>query len=292
MAVLDKRRKVNFHQGDCFELLKDVPDESIDLILSSPPYCMKKEYEDSDNPADFLYQHEIIAPELCRILKPGGSICWQVGMHVDDGVVTPLDYLTMQAFSGCLDLKLRNRIIWTYGHGLHCNSRFSGRHESMLWFTRGDNYKFNLDAVRIPQKYPGKLGYKGPNRGKLTGNPLGKNPSDVWDMPNVKGNHVEKTEHPCQFPIALAQRAIRALTNMGDIVFDPFSGSGSTLCAATIEKRRSLGFELSKKYFKIANSRISKAKTGGLRYRDHAITLMEPDPRSKVAINPFASGSS
>jgi adenine-specific DNA-methyltransferase len=88
-------------------------------------------------------------------------------------------------------LKLRNRIVWTFGHGLHCQKRFSGRHETILWFTKSDDYKFKLDPVRVPSKYPFKKYFKGPNKGRISSNPLGKNPADVWDIPNVKANRAE-----------------------------------------------------------------------------------------------------
>jgi adenine-specific DNA-methyltransferase len=134
-------------------------------------------------------------------------------------------------------LILRNRIIRTFGHGVHASRRFSGRHETILWYTKGHNYHFDLDAVRVPQKYPGKRHYKGSKKGEWSGNPLGKNPSDLWEIPNVKFRHIEKTSHPCQFPIALVQRLIRALTKPGELVVDPFVGSGSSAAAAVLEKR-------------------------------------------------------
>ena len=71
-------------------------------------------------------------------------------------------------------LILRNRIIWTFGHGLNSTQRFSGRHEMILWFTKGEQYCFNLDCIRVPQKYPGKRYYKGEHKGELSGNPYGK----------------------------------------------------------------------------------------------------------------------
>ncbi|MCL0184432.1 site-specific DNA-methyltransferase, partial [Klebsiella pneumoniae] len=111
---------------------------------------------------------------------------------------------------------------------------------------------FNLDEVRIPQKYPGKRSYKGPNKGQLSGNPIGKNPSDVWDIPNVKANHIEKTIHPCQFPVTIPQRLIKALTNKNGLVLDPFMGSGTTEVAALVEGRRFVGSEIQKSYFDIS----------------------------------------
>jgi adenine-specific DNA-methyltransferase len=183
---------------------------------------MGKEYEKSLDVEDFIGAHEALAPLLIRALRPGGSLCWQVGHHVQHGVVTPLDAIVYPIFAEQNGLYLRNRIVWTFGHGVHASKRFSGRHETLLWFTKGRRYRFDLNAVRVPQKYPGKKHYKGPKKGKLSGNPKGKNPSDVWEIPNVKSRHVEKTKHPCQFPVALVQRLVRALTLPGSLVVDPF----------------------------------------------------------------------
>ena len=124
-----------------------------------------------------------------------------------------------------------------------------------------------MDAVRIPQKYPDKKYFKGPNIGKYSGNPRGKNPSDVWDIPNVKSNHVEKTCHPCQFPISLVQRLILSLSNEQDIVFDPFLGVGSTAVAGIINKRKVAGSETIEKYYDIAIERVKLAYEGRLKIR-------------------------
>ena len=114
-----------------------------------------------------------------RILHPQGSLCWQVGNHVDDGEIYPLDSL-IYPICKKLGLRLRNRIIWHFEHGLHCSRRFSGRYETILWLTKSDEYTFNLDPVRVPQKYPGKKAFKGPKIGQYTCNPLGKNPGDLF----------------------------------------------------------------------------------------------------------------
>ena len=171
---------------------------------------------------------------------------------------------------------MRNRIIWHFEHGLHCQHRFSGRHETVLWYTRGERYIFNLDAVRVPQKYPGKRAYKGPNKGEFSGNPLGKNPGDVWVFPNVKSNHVEKTLHPCQFPIELPTRLILALTKPGDLVVDPFIGVGSTAAAAVLTGRRVAGADFVREYIQIARERIRKVASRKLRYRDHGTLVYAP----------------
>jgi len=230
-----------------------------------------------------------------RVLKPGGSICWQVGYHIIESSTFPLDYFVYQIFTEknhelSHPILLRNRIIWTFGHGLNSTKRFSGRHESILWFTKGIHYTFDLDDVRIPQKYPGKRAYKGPNKGELSGNPLGKNPSDVWDIPNVKAQHIEKTGHPCQFPVALPQRLIKALTPVGGLVLDPFAGTGTSGVAAILEGRRFVGAEIQPQYYDIAVERLEAASRGEAKIRED-IPVAEPDLNSKVAKLPIEFAS-
>lgn len=278
---------IQIKKQDAFEFLAGLEARSVDLFISSPPYCMGKAYETSINTADFISMHERLAPLIVRALKDGGSLCWQIGHHVHDGVVTPLDALVYAIFSKQKDLLLRNRIVWTFAHGIHASRRFSGRHETVLWFTKGDTYAFNLDAVRVPQKYPGKRHYKGPKKGKFSGNPLGKNPSDVWEIPNVKANHVEKTSHPCQFPVALVQRFIRALVPRGGLVADPFLGSGSSAVAASVEGRRFTGCDIQAKYLKIAEKRLANVNEGDKHYRPIDQPIHVPSLKDAVAKLPL-----
>lgn len=280
--------QVTLHNGDCIELLKRLPDESVDLIITSPPYCIGKAYEDPHNDIKtFKTQHTNIFDELYRVVKPGGSVCWQVGYHISDKCVIPLDCIIYDIFTSLSGDReypfiLRNRIIWTFGHGLNSTKRFSGRHETIMWFTKGEQTMFNLDDVRVPQKYPGKRSYKGPNKGKLSGNPLGKNPSDVWDIPNVKALHIEKTEHPCQFPVAIPQRLIKSLTEPGALILDPFMGSGTSGVAALIEGRRFVGAELVKKYYDITIERLKEAAEGKAKVREDK-PVIEPNQNTAVA---------
>ncbi len=154
--------------------------------------------------------------------------------------------------------------------------RFSGRYEVILWFTKSNDYTFNLDAVRVPQRYPQKRHFKGPNKGELSGNPLGKNPSDVWEIPNVKANHVEKTIHPCQFPVELIERLVLALTDPDDWVFDPFMGVGTTAIAALMHGRRAAGAEIMPEYIALARERIYSAARGQLRVRPMGREVYDP----------------
>lgn len=273
---------------DCQIILKTIEDNSIDFTLTSPPYCIGKAYDTHTTIEGFIEINKPIIEEIYKKTKIGGSICWQVGHHVVDGEVIPLDIIVYNLFKElCPTVKLRNRIMWHFEHGANCQKRFSGRHETVLWFTKGDNYFYDLDAVRVKQKYPGKKHYKGDKKGEYSSNPKGKNPGDVWNIPNVKANHIEKTAHPCQFPIALAQRLIKALCPENGIVLDPFMGSGTTGAAAIIENRNFIGMELDEQYFKIANERIELAANGFLKYRDIDKPIFDPAKAGSVARDPF-----
>ncbi len=262
-ASFEPNSKAVIIPGDCLNALPKLPDGFAKLIITSPPYNLGKSYEKSTKLKKYLHSFDPIIDELARVLSSEGSVCWQVGNYVEEGEVFPLDMFFYQQFKEH-GFKLRNRIIWHFQHGLHASKRFSGRYETLLWFTKSDDYTFNLDSVRVPSKYPGKTHFKGEKRGQPSGNPLGKNPSDVWsillhdwetelwNIPNVKANHPEKTIHPCQFPIELVERCVLALTSEDDWVLDPFSGVGSALLAALKNKRRALGCEKEPKYIEIA----------------------------------------
>jgi len=290
----DSSAQIVLHCGDVLDFLRTVPDETSKLIITSPPYNLGKEYENRTAIENYLdFQDEVIG-QLVRKLRCDGSICWQVGNFVEESEVFPLDTLYYPHFKK-YGLKLRNRIIWRFNHGLHASKRFSGRYETILWFTKSDSYTFNLDSVRVPAKYPGKRHFKGPKRGLPSGNPLGKNPSDVWefvaqewdkelwDIPNVKANHPEKTIHPCQYPIELIERCVLALTNRDDWVLDPYCGVGSALIAALKHKRRAAGVDKEQEYIKIARQRIEDFYTGKLKIRPLGKPVFEPTGREKVS---------
>jgi adenine-specific DNA-methyltransferase len=265
-------------KSDNLKFMRSLDDQSMHLIVTSPPYNLGKSYESRRTQDLYLEEQSAAIAEAARLLHPNGSICWQVGNHVDDGEIFPLDILLYPLFRNH-GLKLRNRIVWTFGHGLHCQKRFSGRHETILWFTKNDEYTFNLDPVRIPSKYPEKKHFKGPKRGELSGNPLGKNPSDVWDIPNVKANHVEKTDHPCQFPVGLVERLVLSLTNRGDNVLDPYLGVGSSAVAALKNNRNAYGCDSVAEYANIAKQRIKDLTAGVLRTRPMNKPIYEPTAR-------------
>lgn len=283
---------------NALDFCRRLPDKSVQLIITSPPYNIGKEYETRTSIDEYIKLLEPMFTEFDRILSDKGSICWQTGNFVDKGEIYPLDIYFYPYFKK-LGLHLRNRIIWHFGHGLHCKNRFSGRYETLLWFTKSDEYTFNLDNVRIPSKYPGKRYYKGEKKGQISGNPKGKNPEDVWEMtlerliddwdaliwdiPNVKSNHPEKENHPCQFPVELVERCILALTNTNDIVYDPFAGVGSSLIAALKNNRRAYGTELEEKYVDIGLNRIKKLQADELITRPIYQKIYKPKSTDKIA---------
>lgn len=292
-----------YEKKDALSFLKKQKDSSIKLIITSPPYNIGKEYETVTSLKQYLEKIEPIISESVRTLSDDGSICWEVGNYIDPvtSEVYPLDIYYYEIFKK-YGLQLRNRIIWHFGHGLQCEKRFSGRYETILWFSKTDTYTFNLDNVRIPSKYPGKKSYKGENKGKLSGNPKGKNPEDVWqatverlyddwerqiwDVPNVKSNHPEKTIHPCQFPIELVERCVLALTNENDVVYDPFAGVGSTLLAALKNNRRAFGTELMQEYIDIGLERIKALSKDELKTRPIYQRIYEPSGNDTISKYP------
>ena len=262
----DPKADVVLYEGDCRTLLAGINAPTFRLVLTSPPYNLAKPYE-KKRLAESTYrdiQAEVIR-ECYRTLLPNGSICWEVGNFVSNGEVVPLDVVLWPIFRDALGMKLRNRIVWNVPHGLHAKNRFSGRYEMVLWFTRGDDYYFDLDAVRVPVLWPKKKYFRGPNKGKLSSNPLGKNPEDVWTdlwpITNVKANHPEKTVHPSQFPEELVRRLVLSLTKPGDWVLDPFLGSGTTAAVCARYGRKVVGAEVVGEYVEIAEKRVRAAES-------------------------------
>ena len=270
-----QQTRYDIYKGDCLEHLKVIPDESLQLIVTSPPYNLGKEYEKKDRLESYLENQGAVIDECVRKLRPTGSICWQVGNFVENGHIVPLDIKLYPIFSD-LGLKLRNRIIWYFGHGLHCSKRFSGRYEVILWFTKSDDYKFNLDPIRVPAKYPGKRYFKGKRKGELSCNPLGKNPSDIWEIPNVKHNHIEKTGHPAQFPVGMIERLVLSMTDEDDVVYDPYLGSGTSIIAALLHGRLAIGSEKEPKYVSMVRERLRQLHAGTLRTRPMDRPVYEP----------------
>ncbi len=186
--MIPEELRDSIYLGDCKEFLSKLPNESIDLVVSSPPYNIGKGKEKRRELEEYLNEQQHVLAECVRLLRPTGSVFWQIGSYTDDGLHIPLDVRIFPILEG-LGMIPRNRIVWIRQHGLHASKRFSCRHETILWFTKSDGYKFFLDPIRVPQKYPNKKQWKGERKGELTSHPLGKNPGDVWAFRNVKHNH-------------------------------------------------------------------------------------------------------
>ena len=277
--TLRRSNDVVLMHGDVLDVLETLPIASYDLIVSSPPYNIGKTYERSARRSfkEYLEWQEKVVIALVKRIKKSGSICWQVGSHVKNGESIPLDAYFYSLFKKH-GMQLRNRIVWRFNFGLNSSKRFSGRYETLLWFTKSDKYRFNLDPIRVPQLYPGKRHPKSRKNGsgRPSGNPLGKNPGDywefsakhqfrddpVWDIPNVKANHPEKTLHPCQFPIELVERCVLAFTKKGDKILDPFVGTGTSMIAAIKHKRLGVGIDKDKSYLKLAQQRVDRFRQG------------------------------
>lgn len=292
--------RVCLSEGDVLDYLRTIRPSSCSLVVSSPPYNIRKPYERSDNRTykEYIDWQRHVLEVLTVSLTDNASVCWQVGTYVADGEIFPLDIPFVQMFRD-LGFQLRNRIIWRYNFGHNADKRFSGRYETLLWFSRTNKYTFNLDPVRIPQMYPGKRHSKkkGEKGGAPSGNPLGKNPSDywefsateafqnnpVWDIPNVKANHPEYTVHPCQFPVELAERCILALSNIGDTVLDPFIGTGATAIAAAKHGRHAIGGDRFPEYIEIAKKRLSELKLGTISLRPLGRPVRRPISTERVS---------
>lgn len=241
---------------DCRVLLRELPSESVDLIVSSPPYNLGKEYEAKRALDIYLDEQREVLAECARVLRATGSLFWQTGAFSDRGILIPLDIRFFPILES-LGLIPRNRIMWVRQHGLHATRKFSSRHETILWFAKSGDYTFNLDAIRVPQKWQNKRHYRGERKGELSCNPQGKNPGDIWIFRNVKHNHEEQTVHPCQFPEDIIARVVLACTNEGDVVLDPYMGAGTVAIVARDHQRRFLGAETDPLYYNVAQRRLS-----------------------------------
>ncbi len=281
--------RVTVYHGDCLELLASIPDESVGLVVTSPPYNIGKSYERKVSLEAYTRFQSNVLRECARILSSTGSVCWQVGNYVDSGEIVPLDILLYPVFAN-LGFRMRNRIVWRFEHGLHCSRRLSGRYETICWYTKSDDYVFDVDPIRVPQKYPNKKYFKGPKAGMLSCNPAGKNPGDVWEIPNVKNNHVEKTDHPCQFPVELVERLVLSMTRPDDLVVDPFLGAGSSCIAALRHGRRSAGSDTHEPYCQIARERLLLEAAGELRTRPMDRPIHDPGAAGKANGQPTMFG--
>jgi adenine-specific DNA-methyltransferase len=240
---------------DCLKGMQKLPDNLVNLTVTSPPYNIGKEYESFITTEDYIGWCSKWMQEIYRITAENGAFWLNVGYFEvkNKGLAVPISYLLWDKS----DFYLLQELVWNYAAGVACKSRFSPRNEKLLWYIKNQqHYTFNLDEVRDPNvKYPNQK-----KNGKLKCNPLGKNPTDVWQIAKVTSganrSSKERTAHPAQFPTAMIERVIKSSSNWGELVIDPFMGSGSTAIAALENGRHVIGFEVEEKYIQIARQRI------------------------------------
>lgn len=245
------------YNADSLKLLPQLPQDSINLTLTSPPYNIGKAYESIVPLNEYIEWCSTWMNQIFDITVENGAFILNLGyLAVENkGRAIPIPYLLWDKS----DFFLQQEIVWHYEAGVASKKYLSPRNEKFLWYVKNpSNYTFNLDEIRDPNvKYPNQK-----KNGKLRCNPLGKNPSDVWSLPKVtsgeKRSSKERTKHPAQFPIAVIERFVLAMSNKEDILLDPFVGSGSTCIAALKHGRKVIGFELSEDYCKIAAERVQQ----------------------------------
>ena len=248
---------VSIYHGDCLELMPSLPDGLVSLTVTSPPYNIGKSYEVPLELTDYLDWCQSWIGEIYRLTSPTGALWLNLGYLTIPATAKalPIAYLLWDR----IPFYILQEVVWQYGAGVSARRSFSPRNEKFLWCVKDpSNYVFNLDAVRDPDvKYPNQR-----KNGKLKCNPLGKNPGDVWYFPKVTSGSnrasPERTDHPAQFPVAVIDRIVKASSNQGDLVFDPFIGSGTTAEVCLANQRLALGIEISKEYVDIAKDRIDR----------------------------------
>ena len=281
-------------KSDVLDYLDGLPDGSVDLWITSPPYSIGKSYEESLGQFGLMYYVGWllqVVSEMARTLSEQGTLCLQLGnTKLPSGQPYPIDALIMEHLRS-MGLNFKSRIIWTASHGLTPKERLSERYETVLVFTRGDQSVFNPNAARQPQKQPEKRAYKGKNKGQLSGHPLGAHPSNVWtDIGTVKSNSVDRKDcgnHPAPFPIKLVKRLILLYSLPGDLVGDPFCGSGSTSVGAFETGRAFTGADLL--YEDLREDRLSRLAPDlitpltGITDRSVAAWMAEAKPKNNEA---------
>jgi|SRR5699024_6424921 len=256
-----KDERVILYNMDSLEALQKLSNgkETIDLTVTSPPYNIGKEYEEILPLEDYLNWSEKWMELVYTNTKENGSFWLNVGYIPikNKGKAVPLPYLLWDKNK----FFMIQELVWNYGAGVAARKSLSPRNEKILWYVKNQNdYTFNLDSIRDPNvKYPNQK-----KNGKIRVNPLGKNPSDVWQIPKVTSGRnrssKERVNHPAQTPIELFKRIILASSNKDELILDPFIGSGTTAVIAKELDRYCLGFDLNEEYLKIAIERIKKEK--------------------------------
>ncbi len=237
---------INVQCGDAVALFKEIKSSSVDVIVADPPYNLGKDYgnnHDLKGFDEYIEFTESWLSEAVRVLKPMGTIYVFMGVRF-------ISYL-YDIMDRDLGLFFNSWIVWHYTQGIGKIKGFSPRHDDILMFTKSKDFIFNLDNVRVPQKY-----YRTKN------NMRGANPGDVWKFSHVHYCNSNRQNHPTQKPEGLIKNMVMASSNENDIVLDPFSGSGTTLRVCQQVKRHAIGFEINPEYVKMTNTRLNEVFTG------------------------------
>jgi len=238
---MDKELKIDLRCCDVIDGLKSLPNESVDLIITDPPYNLSKNYEASSDNLEFeeyINFSKLWLNESYRVLKPTGTIYVFMGMQFISYIYTILDRE--------LKMNFNSWITWFYTQGIGKTKGFSPRHDDILMFTKSKKFTFNLDDIRVPQKY-----YRSVN------NMRGANPGNVWEFSHVHYCSANRQSHPTQKPEGLIERMVLASSNKGDTVLDPFVGSGTTARVCQQLGRNIIGFDNNIKYIESSNDRLS-----------------------------------
>ena len=241
-----KMNNIDIRLGNALELFKELGNESVDLIIADPPYNLGKDYGNNHDLIGFDeyldFSHNWIS-QAYRVLKPKGSIYVFMGVRFISYLYDILDRECKMYFNSW--------ICWHYTQGMGKRLGFSPRHDDILFFNKSEKYAFNLDDVRVPQKY-----YRSRN------NMRGANPGDVWKFSHVHYCNPNRQNHPTQKPEGLIERMVLASSNEGDLILDPFAGSGTTLRVCQQLKRSCIGFEMNPGFVSLIEERLGKAFSG------------------------------
>lgn len=244
---------------DCLEAFSAVANCQVDTCITSPPYNIGKEYEQALTLSEYVLWCEKWLNEVYRVARENGAFWLNLGYNKIEGRghAVPLPYLLWDK----TPFFLMQEVVWNYGAGVSARKFLSPRNEKFLWYVKDqDNYSFNLDDIRDPDvKYPNQK-----KNGKLRCNSIGKNPSDVWSVAKVTSgknrSSSERAPHPAQFPLDIIDRIVKGFSNLGDLILDPFMGSGTTAVSSVRNGRFAIGFEINEVYIDYASKRAAEAE--------------------------------
>lgn len=249
MSVIQTRRikmEVNkVYLGDCIKIMKALPDKSVDLVFADPPFNIGIKYDvhnDNMSYEEYYIWSEKWIKETFRLLKNNGTIYIAIG----DEFVAEINMILKRT-----GFYFRNWIIWYYTFGQSQRKKFNRAHTHILYFTK-DKERFTFDNKNIRVPSARQLIYK-----DKRANPLGKIPDDVWQFSRVCGTFKERIgQHPCQMPEDLLELIIKTSSKEGDLVLDPFGGTGTTVAVAKKLKRHFVTMEISKEYYNLILKRL------------------------------------